>query len=620
MRGKRGQVAIFVIIAVVIVGLVIGFVAFRDKIDLGGIPAELQPVFSHYESCIEEDTRIASELLGVQGGRIELGDYTPGSDYAPFSSHLNFLGSPIGFWYYTTGNGVIKESVPTRIDMEREAGDFIEGELGNCDFSPFYEQGFSIELGRPSVETKIEDTRVDVVLTQDLKVSKGDVAGTKSLHRASVGSRLGELHKKALEIYNKEKSEGFLEKYAVDVLRSYAPVDGVNVQCSPTIWKTREVVDELKNGLSANLGNIKFKGDYYTLANKDNNYFVVDLNVDDETRVLYSKDWASKIEIAGDGVSQELMVAQPVGNQEGLGTMGFCYVPYHFVYDLAFPVMIQLGSGREIFQFPLVVIVDKNLPRNPLEASIEFEEENDVCAFKENDARIAAYDTHLNPIVGVRVAYQCFQQRCELGETKINGGNAVLETKVPVCVNGYLIGEADNYTSTRQLFSSNSETSADLILERTHTVKVNVKVDGQNINSGIVHFVSDKNSVSVVLPEQDMVDLSEGMYNVSVYVYGNSSVVIPGSTRTECTNAAKSGLLGFFGQTEEKCFEISVPETRIDYALRGGGKSEMYIFESDLEEGEMTLHVPSLPLPNSIEQLQYNFEIFSSFGVEVSFS
>ena len=106
---------------------------------------------------------------------------------------------------------------------------------------------------------------------------------------------------------------------------------------------------------------------------------------------------------------------------------------------------------------------------------------------------------------------------------------------------------------------------------------------------------------------------------MSVYVYGNSSVVLPSSTRTECTNAAKSGLLGFFGQTEEKCFDITVPETRIDYALRGGGTSEMYIFESDLEGGEVTLHVPSLPLPNSIEQLQYNFEIFSSFGVEASF-
>src|SRR3989338_8089867 len=223
MRRKRGQVAIFVIIAVVIVGLVVGFVAFRGKISLGGIPAELQPVFSHYESCLQEDTRIASELLGVQGGRIELGDYAPGSDYAPFSSHLNFLGTPIGFWYYTTGNGLIKESVPTRIDMEREAGDFIEGELGNCDFSPFYEQGFSIELGEPSVETSIQDTRVDVVLNQDVRVFKGDITAVKEIHRTSIGTRLGALHAQALEIYNKEKTDVFLEKYAVDVLRSYAP-------------------------------------------------------------------------------------------------------------------------------------------------------------------------------------------------------------------------------------------------------------------------------------------------------------------------------------------------------------------------------------------------------------
>ena len=35
-------------------------------------------------------------------------------------------------------------------------------------------------------------------------------------------------------------------------------------------------------------------------------------------------------------------MAEPVGNQEGMGMLGFCYVAYHFVYDLAYPVLVQV--------------------------------------------------------------------------------------------------------------------------------------------------------------------------------------------------------------------------------------------------------------------------------------
>ena len=70
----------------------------------------------------------------------------------------------------------------------------------------------------------------------------------------------------------KEKQEAFLEKYAADVLYSYTPVDGVDITCSPKIWKTRDVVNDLKSGLEANIGALKVQGDYYTLSNKKDQF------------------------------------------------------------------------------------------------------------------------------------------------------------------------------------------------------------------------------------------------------------------------------------------------------------------------------------------------------------
>ena len=115
---KRGQIAIFIIVAVLIVGAVVLIIALRGGINIGGVPSELQPVFSLYEECIEMETREGLNLLGLQGGRIETGVYEPGSDYAPLSSHLIAFGHNIPYWYTIRNNGLADENVPTTSSMQ----------------------------------------------------------------------------------------------------------------------------------------------------------------------------------------------------------------------------------------------------------------------------------------------------------------------------------------------------------------------------------------------------------------------------------------------------------------------------------------------------------------------
>ena len=99
-----------------------------------------------------------------------------------------------------------------------------------------------------------------VNVDSNLYVSKGTDSGSKNSFSVSVDSKLGNLYQNALSIYNLERSNAFLENYSVDVLRIYAPVDGVDSSCSPKIWKTPDVVSGLKDALSANIAAIKFKG------------------------------------------------------------------------------------------------------------------------------------------------------------------------------------------------------------------------------------------------------------------------------------------------------------------------------------------------------------------------
>ena len=71
-------------------------------------------------SCLEEEALLGISVLGSQGGYIDIPAFEPGSQYAPFSNQLDFLGNPIPYWYYVSSNGVQKEQVPKKSDMEKQ--------------------------------------------------------------------------------------------------------------------------------------------------------------------------------------------------------------------------------------------------------------------------------------------------------------------------------------------------------------------------------------------------------------------------------------------------------------------------------------------------------------------
>ena len=97
---------------------------------------------------------------------------------------------------------------------------------------------------------------------------------------------------------------------------------------------------------------------------------------------MYSRNWITRLDAKPS--EEGILLAEPVGNQEGLGLIGFCYVPYHFVYDLDFPVLVQIfsTSTNEIFQFPLQTIIRSNKQREALPTVNENVIETDICKYK----------------------------------------------------------------------------------------------------------------------------------------------------------------------------------------------------------------------------------------------
>ena len=91
LHSRRGQATMFIIVALVIVAAIVAYFIVRPSGLNGGVPAEFAPIYTSYDQCIEQETRAALDLAGSQGGHLVVGPYLPGSDYAPFSSQLNFF-------------------------------------------------------------------------------------------------------------------------------------------------------------------------------------------------------------------------------------------------------------------------------------------------------------------------------------------------------------------------------------------------------------------------------------------------------------------------------------------------------------------------------------------------
>jgi hypothetical protein len=613
MLGKRGyrlgQVTIFIIIAIIIVASVVLFFVFRNKAGETPEPSiSSDPVYNFFLSCLEEESLTGISVLESQGGYMENPEFEPGSRHMPFSSQLDFLGNPVPYWYYVSANNIQKEQVPTKSGMEEQIANYIESKARNCDFSSYNDQGYEVIQGEPKASAAIKDNEVEINVNMDFTINKGTDSSSFKSHKIVVQSSLGELYDSALKVYDKEQSEMFLENYGVDSLRLYAPVEGVELSCSPLVWNADDVFDDIQEAVEANTLALNVKNDAYFKVSVDG------VGLDTQIKFLNSRNWVYSYEVnPSDG---PVLMSNPVGNQPGFGILGFCYVPYHFVYDIKYPVLVQLQKGEEIFQFPVAVVIMGNKPREALSGSSSGFEVPDICENKNTKAKINVYDNSLRK-VDAEIFYECLGTKCLIGETT----NGILDGKLPQCVNGFVIARADGYRETRELYSSVQEGQVEIIMDKTYTKNVDLKLDGKIYSgSAIIYFVSDKDTKTVVYPGQKTVELGEEQYEIQVYIYKNSSIDIGESVSSQCTDVPRGGVLGIIGLTKKKCFDIKIPAQIISNALVGGGKESYYVLDDELSgSGSIEINAGSLAVPKTIEDLQNNYILFETKGLDVEF-
>jgi len=605
MLNDRGQVTIFIIIAVIVVALVLIYLVVRGSLGARAIPANIQPAYTSFVTCLQEETETGINILESQGGYIELPEFEPGSAYMPFSSQFSLAGNPIPYWYYVSGNNIQKEQVPEKRGMEEQLSTFIEDRIRNCNLRSYYDEGFIIDLGEPEVKATIKDEEVEINLDMDVAIEKENDTAVINNHKITYSSKLGRLYDSARVVFDEEQETLFLENYGIDAMRLYAPVDGAEITCSPLVWNAEDVFDDLQEAIDANIQALRNKGE-------EGDYFALNLPVDEEVRFLTSKNWPNSFEVLP--ADTQVIIATPVGNQPGMGILGFCYVPYHFVYNIRYPSLVQVSSGDEVFQFPMAVVIQGNKPRESLDTTAAEDLVPELCKYKNTEIQVNTYDTSLNK-VNADISYECFGNVCNIGQATAG----TLKENFPQCVNGYVIARADGFKDTRYLFSTVQSGSLDVIMDRTYETNVQLLLDGAPYSGNAMITISpDYATETLAYPEQSTVSLGEGQHEIQVQIFKDSEIRIGATTKEQCVQVP-NGILGIFGLTKDKCFEIQVPEQLVSQALAGGGTQTEYILETDLARGKtLQINAPGFATPTTIDDVSNNYAVFEQSKLEVN--
>ena len=138
--------------------------------------------------------------------------------------------------------------------------------------------------------------------------------------------------------------------------------------------------------------------------------------------------------------------------------------------------------------------------------------------------------------------------------------------------------------------------------------KYELSLNLEDVKQALVSFTSIDYSTTVIYPDNDKIELIEGNYNVSVQAYDDTSLKFPAINERKCVDVPESGIGGFLGMEREKCYDVTIPETEVTFAVVGGGRTNEYVTEGQLQDAtEININVPMFGLPSNLDELQKNY-------------
>ena len=198
-RGVRGQVAVFVIIAILIVAVVLIIFAFpRIKPFFTG--QEFTPQ-SYLRSCIEPSVKEGMDLLARQGG------------YANPEGFLVYNDQKIKYLCYTSQyyDTCVVQDAMVKNRIEQELNKIIEPRARECaaNLKTEYEKrGYSVSQNTISSKTTIDPGKINVEFKMPILVSKGEESNSYQGFTIGIPSQMYDILFISMSIIDYESTYG----------------------------------------------------------------------------------------------------------------------------------------------------------------------------------------------------------------------------------------------------------------------------------------------------------------------------------------------------------------------------------------------------------------------------
>jgi len=184
---KRGQITLFVIIAILLVAA-IALVVYTQREALGlklaQGQAEIRPITSEIDNCIKSTSEKGIYLIGIQGGYIE-----------PISASIETNSSTVSYAYY---NG--KVLFPSQGNIENQLAGYIDLMLPKCvDFSKWPD--FTVSAEKVSSTVLIRENEVLIETSWPITLQKGTTFRLEKFS-SRIPVRLGIIYDSASQIVN----------------------------------------------------------------------------------------------------------------------------------------------------------------------------------------------------------------------------------------------------------------------------------------------------------------------------------------------------------------------------------------------------------------------------------
>lgn len=176
MVNKRGQVTIFIIIAVILIATVSLYFVFRDSAKNNSEEIiEITPIVNFVQECVDESALASVYYIGQHGGY-----YLPEVPLTP---------SSVPFYFYEG-----KNIAPSKEYIESELSEYVESAISDCvgNFESFEE--FEIDQGEIGIVSKVTKDRINFELNYPLSIRKGEETSRVEDFESEVSSKLGLLH------------------------------------------------------------------------------------------------------------------------------------------------------------------------------------------------------------------------------------------------------------------------------------------------------------------------------------------------------------------------------------------------------------------------------------------